>query len=273
MSLSTEYPNVQIIGEPNGLRNCYIESRVHGLFACLYCIIYGFYICEKENLNGIVRMGEEHLYYEKSYGENVFDYFFTQEKDAHASITIRVTNPFPFLRWGHISAFDKIRANSIIKRELHLRPEIQKIIVNFKKKNFCGGNMLGVHYRGRDKRNEVAILPFKYYVEKIDEILNKKICERIFFSTDELSLREVIASKYKDKVIMYELEADTTDSRLTPHEGLHINSKTPYLQGKDALIEMYLLSSCTLLLSSYSSSMSIFSTYINPNLIHIPLEI
>ncbi|RYE54262.1 MAG: hypothetical protein EOP48_12715 [Sphingobacteriales bacterium] len=272
MTLSSEYPNIEVIGQLDQSGNCFIESRVHGLFACLYCIIYGLFICHKENLNGIVRLGKEHLYYHPSAGENVFEYFFKQSEATNASMTIRVNNPSPLLKWCHISTIDKKRANFMIERKLNLRDEINELIYTFKEKNFGDGNTLGVHYRGRDKKTETTLLPFDYYFEKIDEILDKGICTKFFFCTDELSLREIVQLRYKEKVIMYKLEDTTIDMALPADQGLHLISKAPHLQAKDALIETYLLSLCTLLLSSSSSSMSIFATYLNPNILHIPLE-
>ncbi|WP_288882429.1 hypothetical protein [Pedobacter panaciterrae] len=271
-NLSKNYPNVEIIGVPDEFRYCYIESRVHGFFACLYCVLYGFYICEMENLKGIVRLGKDHLYFDHEIGENVYDYFFDQPAIPNVPMTIKVINPDPFLRWCHISLFDKLRANAIISERLFLKPMLASVIHEFKTKHFANANILGVHYRGRDKSSETIVLPFDFYLEKIDDIIGKQICTKIFFSTDELPLRHLMIEKYGDRVIMYPLEANYSNKIEDKMSGLHIGSLSPYLQAKDAILETYLLSSCTLLLSSYSSSMSIFSTYLNPKLLHIPLE-
>jgi len=77
--LSRSYPNIEVNGSIDESRYCYIESRVHGLFACLYCIIYGFYICKTENLKGVVKLGNDHLYYNDEIGKNIYEYFFEQQ--------------------------------------------------------------------------------------------------------------------------------------------------------------------------------------------------
>ncbi len=154
INLSKRYPNVEVSGTPDKSRYCYIEYRVHGFFACMYCIWYGFYICEMENLKGVVLMGEDHLYYDEQHGDNVFNYFFQQKAIVGISMTIKVINLDPFLKWCHISLFDKRRANAVITERLFLKPIFKKNIENFRIKYFTGGNILGVHYRGRDKCSE-----------------------------------------------------------------------------------------------------------------------
>ncbi len=54
--------------------------------------------------------------------------------------------------------------------------------------------------------------------------------------------------------------------------GLHFSHTTPYLSALDALIECYVLSKCQFLLSSSKSSMSLFATFLNPDLLHLVIE-
>ncbi|NRF41785.1 hypothetical protein [Pedobacter foliorum] len=272
MEALSKYPNIEFSGSIKQHGLCIIDSRVHGLFASFYCILYGLYICEMEDIEPIILLGPNHLYYEEEHGSNIFNYFYSQEYDAIPELgKILVVNPIPFLYWCRISTSEKLKANMLIKKYFNLQIEFKKLIRLFKKENFGKSRILGVHYRGTDKIQETDLLPFRIYVEKIDFMLKNNMCDRIFFSTDELRLRLYMEKRYKKKLIMYDLEGDYKDT-LKNNKGLHFSTSSPFLHAKDALMECYLLSDCTMLLSSHKSSMSLFATFLNPNLIHIIIE-
>lgn len=272
--LTVKYPHVDFFGDFYKDEYCVIDSRVHGLFACFYCILYGLFICEEETFKPIVVLGDRHLYYDKQYGDNIFNYFYKQD-DINIEQLPRMTvwAPSVFLSWCRISMKEKRMSNYFIKKYFILSDEISGVIRHFLENNFTGRSILGVHYRGRDKAKEFPISEFVEYEEKIDYGLSRRIFDRFFFSTDELYLRDYVKRKYGEKVILYSLSAeyDQSNSKLDD-VGLHFSTNTPYLHAKDALIECYLLSECQLLLSSCKSSMSLFATFFNPDLFHIVIE-
>jgi len=263
-------------------RYCIIDTRGNGgMFANLYCILYGVYICLKEEKTPVILMnGEKHLYYEQQHGENTFEYYFRPtvkkiKQDLNEIPQMLVINPDTFIKWCRVSQREKKMANFIINNFLILKKDIAAIIDRISKKEFGSSRVLGVHYRGRDKVTEIPILPFSEYERKIDSLLSGNICDLIFFCSDELSLREYVKNKYKNKVFLYNLEGDYTFHQSSEGKegvGLHFHNITPYLHGKDTIIECYLLSKCHLLLSSSFSSFSLFSTFINPDLTHIVLN-
>jgi len=270
----SKYPNI-IIENGNSICNyCVIESMVHGLFACFYCILYGLYICELENLIPIVLLDEKHLYYDSKHGNNIFNYFFKQERVNTVGLNkIIVQNPDIFLHWCRNSTLEKKISSLLIDKYFELKPDIKSLINTFYKHNIRGQHILGVHYRGTDKISETHLLPFIEYEKKIDIMLKNNICDKVFFVTDELHLRKYVESKYKNHVIFYALEADYKTIRPDQKIGLHFsNLPSPYLLAKDALAECYLLSKCNLFMSSGRSSMSLFATFINPQIIHVIIE-
>lgn len=269
--LSMKYPNIAIENSNSNVNFCLIDSRVHGLYACFHCILYGLFICEEENIIPIIYLGDNHLYYEKQYGENIFNYFFDQVNSEFNDLPkMTVLNLGGYLNWCNISTLEKEMSNLLINKFFRLKPAMQFIIDDFEKTHFAGQRMLGVHFRGSDKIEETTLLHFTKYLEKIDYILDHNICDKLFFATDELHLRLYVADRYKHRATVYNIEGDY--STVSRNQALHFSSASPYFNGKNAIVECYLLSRCNLFMSSHNSSMSLFPTFINPDLVHVIIE-
>jgi|GEM_PF-2019780 len=273
-NLLSKYPNIIVENGTSDTNYCVLESRVHGLFACFYCILYGVYICEMENLIPIVVLDEKHLYYDPKKGNNIFNYFFKQEKISTVGLTkMRVQHPAIFLHWCRNSTNEKRISFLLIDKYFELKIDIKRSINSFYNAHIKGLRVLGVHYRGTDKITETPILAFSEYEKKIDYLFKNNMCDKLFFVTDELHLRSYVRRKYKDRVIFYTLEADYEKVQANEKAGLHFSGlASPYLLAKDALTECYLLSKCTMFLSSGRSSMSLFATFLNPQMVHVIIE-
>jgi len=269
-----KYPFIEVIGEVKPNDFCIIDSRVHGLFATFYCILYGLYICEEEKFKPVVSLGENHLYFDRKYGKNIFNYFFTQRHTLNNKNTgkIIVLNPSIFLKWCRISTNEKYLSNNLLKKYFLLKNSLLSEINDFVEINYSNSKVLGVHFRGRDKIKETKISDFNEYIKKIEYFFDNNICDKIFFATDELQYRDSIKKIFKNKAILYCLNNDYSNMNGDKVNGLHLNPTSPYLHAKDALIECHLLSRCQLLLSSSKSSMSIFATFINPQIGHCIIE-
>ncbi len=55
---------------------------------------------------------------------------------------------------------------------------------------------------GTDKVRETPLLDFSAYEHRIERMLGMGICDKFFFATDELHLKEYVRKKYKEKAIM-----------------------------------------------------------------------
>ncbi|QNL49818.1 hypothetical protein H8S90_24465 [Olivibacter sp. SDN3] len=226
----------------------------------------------------ILYLGPEHMYFEKKYGDNCFNYYFKSprknvtltEKNFLGRITI--VNPAVFLRWCRISTLEKKISNLLIEKHFKLKRFIADEILDFQKQKFDGHKILGVHYRGTDKITEVNISPFETYLKQIDNLLEHKIFDKVFFCSDEIVLRKKMKTRFKDKAIIYDLKGTYKFIKENPGNGIHFTATTPFLSGKDAVIECYLLSRCSALMSSFHSSFSLFATFINVNIPHIIIE-
>ncbi len=273
--LEKKYPNIVITGSnAENDTYCLVDSRVHGLYACFHCILYGLWICEEEGLQPIVRLGENHLYYDEDRGNNIFNYFYDQPVVDYDIIPkMTVLNLGGYLNWINISNQEKIFSNLLLKKYFRLNLEITKALADFKDQHLLNYRMLAVHYRGTDKITETPLLPFTDYLEKIDYLLDNNFYDRVYFATDELSLRSYVKHRYEERVVLYEIEGHSENIAHSPGIGLHLLPKSqPYLNARNAIMECYLLAQCHALMSSHKSSMSVFATFINPDLFHIILE-
>jgi hypothetical protein len=278
-NITKKYPHIIATGnwEKNG-KYCIVESRVHGLFASFYCLLYGIYICVSEGLEPVPFLGSNHHYFEKEYGENIFEYFYGRTYDRIIKEDlpgIIVMNPALFLAWCRSSTAERKTAHSLLTRFFRLRSEIALVIDRFIEDHFRGYRVLGIHYRGRDKIQETAIVPFEEYEKQIDIFLANDLCDKVFFCTDELKYRQRIKDRYGNKAIFYKLEADYhlhAGTEGYESMGLHFSNPTPYLQAKDSLIECYLLSSCNLLAAASTSSFALFATFFRPEIPHIMIN-
>lgn len=273
--LIEKYGTIEITGDIRKNGYCIIESITHGLFACFYCILYGLYICEMEDIKPVVVLGDSNLYFEQEKGSNVFTYFYRKshrknEEDLSGLAKMTISDPGHFLSWCRISTSEKIISNLLINKYFILKNSIQKPIDDFVRTHMQGHKVVGVHFRGTDKVKETPLLDFTAYEHRIGLMLTSGICDRFFFATDELHLREYVRKKYKEKVIMHDLRS--AYAAAPTRAGLHFSHTTPYLSALDALTECYVLSSCQFLLSSSKSSMSLFATFLNPDLLHLVIE-
>lgn len=273
--LIEKYGTIEITGQVRKNESCMIDSITHGLFACFYCILYGLYICEMEDIHPVVVLGEKHLYFEKERGGNVFEYFYRKshrksEHDLSNISKITISDPGFFLSWGRISASEKTISNLLINKYFVLRSSVKKQIEHFCEQHLKDLKTVGVHFRGTDKVKETPLLDFGAYEHRIDLMLTAGICDKFFFATDELHLRTYVREKYGEKAIMHDWQSQY--AARTGNEGLHFSHTTPYLSALDALTECYILSKCQFLLSSSKSSMSLFATFLNPDLLHLVIE-
>jgi len=142
----------------------------------------------------------------------------------------------------------EINSRSIIKKVLNdylvLDSEIQERILQFKNK-FFGTRVVGLHIRYADKK-----VPIKAMLKKLDRLIERDSELQIFLATDNIDIKNYVEKKYS-KVI-------STDKWYPPpgktmHNQFSIDHDM-IENGKEALIDMYLLSKCDYLIIDESSS-------------------
>jgi len=132
----------------------------------------------------------------------------------------------------------------IIRENFELQPDIRSRIDNFKAKNF-GKNTIGVHIRYSDMK-----IPLDEIYQKVKQVVQQNKQATIFLATDSKEVSENFQNTY-EKVVK-------TDKWFSPSgERLHQNwTQCPdrIENGKQALIDLYLLSECDSLIFSSQSS-------------------
>lgn len=217
----------------------------------------------------VVAWGKSSLYYERSYGENVWDYYFhpvsgfKSEDIKFYHFKKRVTGAgwFDFI----------LDPGKGLRQTIHrcwndyivVNQSILEKVEDFYKRNMQGFSVLGVHIRSTDRKLDswvisegagfLGIVPYISYIKKYIE---RNKTERIFVSSDEQEIVDRIAAEFANLVIYYDAERSTTGCSI--HSDT-INFKSPYKKGEDVLIEALLLSKCDFLIRGTSnvSSMSL----------------
>lgn len=148
--------------------------------------------------------------------------------------------------------------------EFELKDEIKGEIESFAKDHFAQSPVIGLHYRGTDKvagDHAEATKVDHAVVQKILEVIEREIGSFVLFvATDEYSFINFIKG-FHYKVVY------TDSTRSDDGTSVHMGNKTmdPYLKGKEAIIDSYLLSMCDFLLRT-DSNLSKASEFLNPEL-------
>ena len=132
---------------------------------------------------------------------------------------------------------------------LTLNRKLRQRIESFVVKN---PSMIGVHIRQSDKK---ATHPLSTCFEKIDRLDDS---HSIFLATDNLQIFEQFAQRYGDRVI------STPKWYPSPGTSCHQNKQCPdrLENGREALVDIYILSQCKFLLRQKGSSFTEISDYI-----------
>ncbi len=133
---------------------------------------------------------------------------------------------------------DLFRKNFILKKD------IQERIDKFKKENFTGQKVIGVHIRYTDK-----MIKFDKFINKVSDIRKKHRDAKIFLSTDSSEVIDVFRKKF-GKILFTE--------KWFPHKGeiMHQNHSCPdrIANGIEALVDVYLLAKCDYLIYAHCST-------------------
>ena len=123
----------------------------------------------------------------------------------------------------------------------------KKFIIEMKiffKKNFLSSDkVLGVHFRGstyKTARRHAYPSTISEMIKNIDQLIKKYKYNKIFLVTEEQKYLDELKKKYKEKLIYY------PSYRMTKIDSFRIYPRVDhrYKLGKEAIIEMLILSKC-----------------------------
>lgn len=230
-----------------------------------------FYDPIAKKFTGIeVNFGERGLYYEEMRGPNFWNYYFEPIKIG--KVGKKGTLIFDMLTTNNryaefVDTVSRLEVFKIAEKYVHPLPEIQEAIDTFIENHFEGYYILGVHYRGTDKSTEAHPISHEEMLTLIEaHLASSPPHSRLFIATDDGIFLKRAIELFGDRVL-YQEGAERSFDNLP----VHIGSKTPYTQGKEAIIDCFLLSKTNFLLRC-CSNLSRWSCYLNPNLPNVQVN-
>jgi hypothetical protein len=241
-----------------------------GFGAMLSQLIAVLKYCESENLHPVVRFTNP-LYTNRQNGE--WDWFVD---------FFDVLNPLPpdiinKLAFSDIDGQDDyhsdrqddnltiLEAHRLYTSFCRIKPAAIVNAKSFYDLHFTD-NVLGVHFRGTDKKYEAPPVEYEAMEQFIDHAISKigqKEARdfRIFVATDDAYfLAYLMSGKYSERLLYFECSEISADGR-----AIHFSPGDNYRKGVEALSTAYLLSRCRWCVKT-TSQLSAWSVILNPTL-------
>jgi len=248
-----------------------MRGRNHGMFHVFDCVCNLIKCYEVGNCRGIeVNFDTNGAYYDQDYGKNWWSYY-CEPIILGQKINVKtVVGAGTYINFWNKKPIVRKEIFRLIKKYFHIKAHIQTKIDTFEKENFKDSFVISVHYRGTDKIAESPYVPYEKVPEEILKVMktygNKKF--KIFVATDEQAFLDYMIALFGDRVC-YNKDA----LRSTSGKPVHLDKTfSRYKCGEDALIDCILLSKGNFLIRS-SSNLSRWSTYFNPNIRVIELNV
>jgi len=200
------------------------------------------------------------LFYDEVHGLNWWSYYF--EPICLGSQSKAGAEKFPTYQkiifalnaeWNML----RDRGNELIQRYIKLRPHIQKKLDLFTEKYFENNLVIGIHYRGTDKKDEAPTVPYEEVVGRICKDIADQEKTKIFVATDDENFLRFMQENFPERVI-------ATDAIRSVNEAVHLSTSGDiYQKGEDAILDCLLLSQCSKLYKM-ASNLSDTSMKFNP---------
>lgn len=262
----------------------YLKSgdRRAGICSYVMQVIAMAKVCKDQNIPMYIDLSQDMLYYKDNrITDNVWDYYFEQpfknldinEYEKVESVwyqdnrALQPDSGSSWMRYNKNSEFLKL-ARSYCKEFVIIKPELIDTGDNFLKNN-TNGNFLAVHKRGCDHENRNHFKLDDYfretdkYADQYDQLL---IC------SDEQYSVESYRERYGKKVISYNSVRETNPTEAIA--GAHFRNtgnNFVYNNGRDCIIEAYLMAQSKLLLKTVSN-VSSFAVMLGQNLDYIWID-
>lgn len=251
----------------NEFRVIRLEHNHHlGVFATANQVLAQLYLFETGQLPGVVGLAVDFdrfgLYYDPNRGLNWWTYYFEPiclGEREQGKISYPTQEQY-LAAWQERRKLSRATAAHIVKKYIRIAPHIQRKIDAFAAEFFLGNYMIGIHYRGTDKKAEAPRVSYDTIFTEIDAHIPQDRPYSIFIATDEIEFFQQATSRYGHQVVAIKAHRGSSGGL-----GVHFLNKNNYLLEEEALMDACLLSKCNVLIRT-SSSLSLWSTYFNPDL-------
>jgi hypothetical protein len=244
-----------------------------GLFAHLEYFLEMSLHCERYDLTPCF-MSTSAQYVDPERGPNWFEYFFTNlqlsledsEKIKHGEVPIcRIEG---IRQLGLPEDYDpqlNLRIGpKLVRKYIGIRPEVMDKVNSFFERHLINKCVLGIHYRGTDKRAEAPLLAYADFGELIDSFLARNSgFDCLFVSSDEQRFVDYIEGKFKQTLPVF--YHDDHERAQTETAIRRSRSGDRYRKAEEAIVNSLLLSKCRALIKT-ASFLSGWSKLFNPDL-------
>ncbi len=128
-----------------------------------------------------------------------------------------------------------------------INSQLESILLKF------SDSTVGVHIRRGDHKRAIDASPIEFFIESMDAKVRKEEAVKFFLATDDLDVKDLLKSRYGDKIIVNE----------SPLTRTSVNGMS------GAVIDLWALANCTSIIGSQYSMFSLVASEIK----NIPLEI
>lgn len=240
-----------------------------GMFSVFNTVAGLLYKFDNLAISGFhVDLGTTGRYYDPEKGPNWWEYFCEPIKVGDMN-EYRVAPSGMCSNMAVLTDYklSRHKVHALIVKYVHFKKPILDEVGDFTNQNFKNWHVIGIHYRGTDKYTEAPRVAYQSALKTIKvemEKVGRDKC-KIFIATDEKAFICFMKQKFPKKIIFRKV---IRSLGLSP---IHTQMTKPFEQGKDAILDMLLLSRCNVLVRC-SSNLSLWSVFMNPEMNVIPLN-
>jgi len=239
-----------------------------GLFSTFHDVIGALDLYDKEkdhrSVGLIVDFEDKGLFYDAAHGPNWWNYYFEPIRLGKLNGT-----PYKFPSWKKsVLSFEAEfglspeHYHALVKNYVFLKSALQQKLDTFIKEQFEDSYVVGVHYRGTDKKGEAPVVSYESVCNRINEDLERSKHKnvKIFVATDEESFLDYARQRFPGQVI------SSSAIRSQDNSPVHFSKVgTPYQRGEDAVVDCWLLARCSILYKM-ASNLSDAAMKMNPKM-------
>lgn len=247
-----------------------------GMFATFSAVLGALYLYDIGYLAGIKIDMDNGTYLDPMLGPNWWEYFFEQIILGNDQAPKHISTLEDHLAFAyHGFTLPNERAFELIQKYIHIKPNILEEVDKFVNQHFIKNHVIGVHYRGTDKKMETPLVPYEKTCQTIDnyiQTLKTNYQEKnfkIFVATDDQNFLDYILKLYPGKIVYNDFVRSSDETPL--HYGNDHKYQSIYQKGREALIDCLLLSKCHILIRP-SSCLSMMAANFNPKMPVIILQ-
>lgn len=207
-----------------------------------------------------------HNYISREHGADFIYYFFVDQRAEQQNIPAEV--PWKVIRYiGEVVADDDellgdfAKAHRTFFDRYALRPWIIETLDALLRGRPRGGRLIGVHYRGTDKKSEAPRVAYEEMLAIIDCELMQSPDAHIFLATDEAPFLETCRARYGARLLFLRDFVRSMDGN-----AVHVQRKLDgFRLGRDAVLNCAMLSRCDIVIKT-PSILSGWAKILNPAL-------